>query len=243
MKMKKSRKIINWLFRRKRKIALNIGIGGFGLSDKACVRLMELGLPEDKFSRFREDRIKRNQLRDWGNQISPNQIYYGYPNIERDNPRLIQVIEELEHLANGEHATIGIAEIPAWIEWSIDQGETGYECVQERHRTWDAIKTYLQTHQLVSNLATFAEMYDVWMASEEITNERKKETTDEYIGTVKEIERRGLDPLEELKTFLIQVKADKEYHDKLIENALRTFPKPDEPTEIDIDLDDENEEE
>lgn len=240
--MKKSRKIINWLLRRKRKIALNIGIGGFGLSDKACVRLMELGIPEENnFTKFNEDRIKKNQLRDWGNQISPNQIYYGYPKIERDDSRLIQVIEELEHLANGQHATIGIAEIPAWIEWSIDQGEAGHEWVQERHRTWDATRTYLQTRQLVSNLASFAEMHDTWMASEDITDERKKEITDEFIETFREIERRGLDPLKELKTFLIQMKADREYHDRLIENALRTFPKPDEPTEIDIELDDENE--
>lgn len=242
MKMKKSRKIINWLLRRKRKIVLNRGIGGFGLSDRACIRLMELGIPEENnFTKFNEDRIKRNQIRDWGNQISPNQIYYGYPNIERDDPRLIQVIEELEHLANGEHATLGIAEIPAWIEWSIDDSEMGYEWVQEHHRTWDATRTYLQTRQLVSNLATFAEMYDTWMASEEITDERKKEMTDEYVGAFKEIERRGLDPLKELEKYLIQVKADREYHDKLIENALRMFPNPDEPTEIDIELDDENE--
>lgn len=242
MKMKKSRKIINWLLRRKRKIALNIGIGGFGLSDKACIRLMELGLPEDNFTKFNEDRIKRNQVRDWGDQISLNQIYYGYSDIERDDPRLIQVIKELEHLANGAHATIGIAEIPAWIEWSIDQGEAGHEWVQEQHRTWGAAKTYLQTRQLVSNLASFAELYDTWMASEEITDERKKEMTDEYIGAFKEIERRGLDPLKELEKHLIRVKANREHHDKLIENALREFPNPDEPTEIDIELDDENEE-
>lgn len=219
--MRKIDKIVNWLLRRKRKIAINVGIGGFGLSDIACERLMELGVPESEFSIL--DEGWRERYKDGirttgrGGVPSPNQKYYGYLNkLQRDDPRLIQVIEELGHLANGEHATIGIAEIPAWIDWSIDEAETGYEWVQEKHRTWDAKKTYLSTFELVCGLITFAEMFDTWMTSDKISSERKNDIAIDYNNIIKELEARGLDPEDELKKELDRREEYEEAQNKLI---------------------------
>ena len=90
------------------KIAINRCFGGFGLSKRAYE---ELGLPWDGYG-------------------------YDYNSEDkRTDPRLIEVIEKLGDVANGEHAELHIVEIPDDVEWEIDEYD-GTECVSEVHRTW-----------------------------------------------------------------------------------------------------------
>lgn len=92
------------------KIAINTCYGGFSLSQKAI---------------------------DLYNQLSGKEAYYHF-DIERNDPFLIQVIEQLGTEANGTSANLHIVEIPEDVKWHIAQydGSYGSEHVAENHRTW-----------------------------------------------------------------------------------------------------------
>ena len=94
------------------KIVINKCYGGYGLSETAFLRLQELGLDV-------KDSYDASQL-------------------ERNNPILIQVIEELGcEAASGQLASLKIVEIPDDVKnnWYIDEYD-GIECVNENHRAW-----------------------------------------------------------------------------------------------------------
>jgi hypothetical protein len=56
--------------------------------------------------------------------------------IERDDPALVQVVEEMGAAADGRHASLKIVEIPDDVKWQIEQYD-GLEWVAEVHRTWN----------------------------------------------------------------------------------------------------------
>lgn len=93
------------------KIVINTCLGDFSLSPLARTQLRGRGFPEE--------------------HCAP----YGLPDKERNNPLVIQVVEELGELANGTSAELTIVEIPDDVDWIIEQYE-GEEWVSETHRTW-----------------------------------------------------------------------------------------------------------
>lgn len=54
---------------------------------------------------------------------------------ERDDPILIEVVEELGEEACGSCASLNVIEIPDDVSWEISEYD-GYEKVEERHRSW-----------------------------------------------------------------------------------------------------------
>ena len=56
--------------------------------------------------------------------------------LARDDPYLVAVVEELGERANGRHSMLKVVEIPADVQWEIDEYD-GLEWVAEKHRTWD----------------------------------------------------------------------------------------------------------
>lgn len=60
---------------------------------------------------------------------------YYYPDIPRDDPDLIAVVEAMGKSADGECAKLKIVEIPDGVEFGIDEYD-GIEHVAEKHRTW-----------------------------------------------------------------------------------------------------------
>lgn len=56
--------------------------------------------------------------------------------VARDDPYLIQVIQELGEKANTRFCTLKIVEVPADVEWEIAEYD-GLEWVAEKHRTWE----------------------------------------------------------------------------------------------------------
>ncbi len=55
--------------------------------------------------------------------------------IERDDPNLVKVVEELGKEANGRFAELKVVKIPDNVEWEIDEYD-GLETIEEKHRSW-----------------------------------------------------------------------------------------------------------
>jgi hypothetical protein len=68
--------------------------------------------------------------------FSPDEQHVIYANrVERDDPNLIKVVEEMGDAANGACAKLEIVEIPDDAQWEISEYD-GNEHVAEQHRTW-----------------------------------------------------------------------------------------------------------
>lgn len=65
--------------------------------------------------------------------VSKESIYSR--DIARDDPALVQVVNELKTQANGVHASLRVVEVPDEVTWQIEEYD-GSEHVAEVHRTW-----------------------------------------------------------------------------------------------------------
>ena len=92
------------------KIVINKCHGGFGLSDLAMRRYAEMKKIED---------------------VNTIHVY----DIDRADPDLVQVVEELGEESYDRYADLKIVEIPEDVDWYIHEYD-GLEHVAERHRTW-----------------------------------------------------------------------------------------------------------
>ena len=91
------------------KIVINNCHGGFSLSRVAIARYVEL-------TGFEQESVYDRD-------------------IARDDSLLIQIIDEMGALANGDFAQLKIVEIPDDVNWYIEEYD-GLEHVAEKHRTW-----------------------------------------------------------------------------------------------------------
>jgi hypothetical protein len=90
------------------KIVINVCHGGFGLSDTAQLKYLELAgynIPEYHWE------------------------------IARDNTYLVQVVEQMGAVASARYSKLKVVEIPDGVEWTIMEYD-GSEWVAEKHRTW-----------------------------------------------------------------------------------------------------------
>lgn len=141
------------------KVVINKCYGGFGLSEAAMQRYAELkGLtlypevdpkfPGSSFVTYwivppsergpfvgddewaaasLEERQASNKR--WGQQT----LYDRY--INRDDPALVQVVEELGDAANGGFARLRVVDVPDGVEWELDEYD-GVESIHEVHRVF-----------------------------------------------------------------------------------------------------------
>jgi hypothetical protein len=118
------------------KVAVNRCYGGFGLSAKAIYRMAELGNKEmiEKVGEY-EDRLHNPEKQDEIEKKYGVELYGSIWQTPRNDPILIQVIEELGKEANDEYAEIEIVDIPDDIDFEIEEYD-GREWVSEKHRTW-----------------------------------------------------------------------------------------------------------
>lgn len=94
-----------------RRVVINRCFGGFSLSDSAWQRYCGL-IGWDHTDENLHDHM-----------------------IARDDPYLVKTVEELGPQANGDFAELRIVEIPANVEWYVEDYD-GQEHVAEKHRTW-----------------------------------------------------------------------------------------------------------
>ncbi len=133
------------------KVVINHCFGGFSLSHEAIMRYAEIkGItlyvsaeasgypsyylcPPEEYVRISDEESF--------NPVSPerfarsNALYFSDRNIERNDPALVQVVEEMGESANGSCANLAVVEIPDDVEWHIHEYD-GNEHVAENHRTW-----------------------------------------------------------------------------------------------------------
>lgn len=55
--------------------------------------------------------------------------------MQRDDPVLVKIVEDLGAEANGSYAKLKVVEIPDDVDWIIEEYD-GKEQVAEKHRTW-----------------------------------------------------------------------------------------------------------
>lgn len=141
------------------KVVINRCFGGYGLSKEACQRYWDIkgqqvwiehdtkfksmGLftvwlvpPEERLESKEGEAfyvMSMDERRAY-NEKHSEQTWY-YRDVDRSDPILIQVIEELGIAANGSHAELVIVDIPDDVEWHIDEYD-GLEHVAENHRSW-----------------------------------------------------------------------------------------------------------
>ena len=139
------------------KIIVNKCYGGWGLSNVAIKRFLELQGKECFFykqTKYKhdggiEEYVKVNEMdeksfsvysctEDLGDVINnfPSKAHVYINSDYRIDPLLIQTLEELgEDVCSASLAKLKIVEIPDGISWEIDEYD-GIESVHETHRSW-----------------------------------------------------------------------------------------------------------
>lgn len=144
-----------------RRVVINVCHGGFGLSEAAVIRYLELCgqsvWPERDSNKTSTllgptywlippdgDRIDATPdnwhemtiaERTAHNQKWSEQVFYDR-DVARDDPYLARTVEELgSDKASGRYSQLKVVEVPADVEWTIEEYD-GNEWVAEKHRTW-----------------------------------------------------------------------------------------------------------
>jgi hypothetical protein len=146
------------------KVAINTCFGGFGLSDAAYEKLIEYGVPVQRYVEQKRNSETGLYETESGNdgevifdrELTPadvdsfSAIYHKYKNTggcmnnrywdswtreNRTHPLVIRVIEELGEAANDGCAELSIVEIPDGTSYEISEYD-GREHIAETHRTW-----------------------------------------------------------------------------------------------------------
>lgn len=140
------------------RVVINSCYGGFGLSHQGVMRYAEIkGIKlypwiDDIVKKVYGDRAKIENADSVGFCVhyctkpikdetqyeagkEKDEIYWSDRNLERNDPALIQLVNELKEKANGNCAKLEIIEIPDGVEYEIQEYD-GAEHIAEKHRTW-----------------------------------------------------------------------------------------------------------
>lgn len=132
------------------KIVYNACYGGFGLSHEAVMRYAELKgiklytekqygynnyylIPVEEYNCIRAEEESKPIGPDRFKES--NAAYFLPSSIERTDPTLVQVVEEMGKAASGDYAKLMIEEVPVGTLYRIDEYD-GYESVKTRE-TYD----------------------------------------------------------------------------------------------------------
>lgn len=137
------------------KIVINRCFGGFGLSDKAMRRYAELKgkklyLEQDKRFEYIKtywtvpESERPKPIENWAkasmkarvayNQAHNSMTIYDH-DIARDDPALVQTVEELGQESSGMCAALAVVEVPDDVDWEISEYD-GREHIAQKHATW-----------------------------------------------------------------------------------------------------------
>ena len=106
------------------KIVINKCFGGFGLSEEAHALIAK----RKGWKHACDDYDNDYWYNELGEAVYDDQL-------ERTDPDLIAVVEELQDKADGLHSSLKIVVIPNDVKWFIHEYD-GLESVHEEHRVW-----------------------------------------------------------------------------------------------------------
>lgn len=136
------------------KVVINKCYGGFGLSREGMMRYAELkgltlypkgdGLytiywtvsPKDRVTELSNEAfyaLSQAERIEYNHKFSKQTLHAG--SIPRNDPALIQVVEELGDKASSRFAKLTVVEIPDDVKWQIEEYD-GLEHIAEVHRVW-----------------------------------------------------------------------------------------------------------
>lgn len=113
------------------RIVINTCHGGFSLSREAELLYLEKAGIEYTLVP-QADRDTQVRL---GSKIYVDGQHWSCRDIDRDDPALVNVVRQLGSNSWGEYAKLKIVEVPAKVDWYIEDYD-GKEWVAERHRIW-----------------------------------------------------------------------------------------------------------
>ena len=105
-----------------------------GTGSELFVTTFTVSNPDDHLRPHKEWREMDQEERITANKAY-EEISFSERDLERDDPLLIKVVEELGDKADGRFAKLKIVEIPDDVDWEIDEYD-GSETVEEKHRSW-----------------------------------------------------------------------------------------------------------
>jgi hypothetical protein len=131
------------------KIVINTCYGGFDLSEEAQdlyytkkgitfykhndhVITLYYKVPKEEFE-AKKEKGWPNMTMEEKNEV--NSLYLSQYKIERIDPTLIEVVEELGSRANGEYCELKIVDVPDDVDWQLEEYD-GKEWIAEVHRIW-----------------------------------------------------------------------------------------------------------
>lgn len=113
------------------KIVINQCYGGFGLSEEA---VLLYGKKKGLNIIVVRDKIMKGLRHYYLDEVKDGN-YFHENYIERNDPALVEVVNELGKKADGYRAELKIVEIPDDVKWTIEE-YNGKEWVAEDHPTW-----------------------------------------------------------------------------------------------------------
>ena len=123
------------------KVVLNACHGNFELSHKGVQLYSDLkGLD----LKFEEDKsfvwtggywYSSKPLKEGAEQFRKDRYHFSPHSLERTDPILVQVVEQLGEESNGEMSMLKVVEVPDDTKWKIVDYD-GKESVHEEHRSW-----------------------------------------------------------------------------------------------------------
>ena len=139
------------------KVVINNCFGGFGLSHEAMLRYFEIkgiAVYPEKWEDWLEDwtywttkpenRLESKEGKEFDKMSMKDRQAYNQQwaeqtvyerDIARNDPALVQVVEELGSNANGKFSELKVVDVPDDVMWYISEHD-GCETVGEKHRTW-----------------------------------------------------------------------------------------------------------
>lgn len=133
-----------------KKVVINSCYGGFRLSKEAVKLYVKRSglklyteneedyytIPVEEYNKLlnEEHRVYEEDTTNFMGYQSNKFVWESYM-IARDDPNLIDIVEELGADAFGDYSKLKIVEIPDNVEYFIEEYD-GCEHIAERHRTW-----------------------------------------------------------------------------------------------------------
>jgi hypothetical protein len=114
------------------KIVINKKYGNFSLSEEA---ILFYGDKKGLNIIAKQDEVIKDLNHYYLNEEKEENSFCEW-NIKRNDPVLVEVVEQLGDLANTRHTRLKVVEVPDDVEWYIHDYD-GIESVYEKHRIWD----------------------------------------------------------------------------------------------------------